>query len=163
MTVRKPFLPALVACFGLALFAASCAKPSTSVTTCCGGQTDCSGQCIDLTGSDPQNCGACGKKCGAGSSCQSGACVCGSGQLSCNNDSPEARIALPYRTQRELSPWLAQAQVVHIHGVWGSILKTAATMAVRLSVPYIVAPHGMVYPWSLKHKRLKKQLGLILG
>ena len=34
MTVRKPFLPALVACFGLALFAASCAKPSTSVTTC---------------------------------------------------------------------------------------------------------------------------------
>jgi hypothetical protein len=28
--------------------------------------------------------------------------------------SPEARIALPYRTQRELSPWLAQAQMVHI-------------------------------------------------
>src|SRR5690349_17352619 len=84
MTVRKPFLPALVACFGLALFAASCAKPSTSVTTCSTGQTDCSGQCINVMGTDPHNCGACGKTCGAGSTCQSGSCVCGAGQLSCN-------------------------------------------------------------------------------
>ena len=52
MTVRKPFLSALVACFGLALFVASCAKPSTSGTTCSGGQTDCSGQCINLMGTD---------------------------------------------------------------------------------------------------------------
>src|SRR4029079_7253622 len=85
MDVRKTFLSALAACFGLALFVASCAKPTTSGTSCATGQTDCSGQCINTKGNDPQNCGACGKTCGAGSTCQAGACVCGAGQLSCNN------------------------------------------------------------------------------
>ena len=32
MIVRKTFLSALVACFGLALFVASCATPSTTGT-----------------------------------------------------------------------------------------------------------------------------------
>jgi len=59
MDVRKTFLSALAACFGLALFVASCAKPTTSGTSCATGQTDCSGQCINTKGSDPQNCGAC--------------------------------------------------------------------------------------------------------
>src|SRR5512142_1364614 len=83
MTVRKPFLSALVACFGLALFVASCAKPSSG-GTCASGQEMCNGSCINVMGSDSQNCGACGKSCGSGSSCQNGTCACGSGLLSCN-------------------------------------------------------------------------------
>src|SRR6185369_15614265 len=84
MDVRKTLLSALAACFGLSLFVASCAKPSTAGSTCSTGQTDCSGQCINVMGTYPQNCGACGKKCGAGSTCQGGSCMCGAGQLSCN-------------------------------------------------------------------------------
>src|SRR5262249_40102342 len=85
MTVRKPFLSALVACFGLALFVASCAKPSGAGSTCSSGQTDCgNGSCVNLMGNDSQNCGACGNKCGAGSSCQNGTCSCASPLLKCN-------------------------------------------------------------------------------
>src|SRR6185369_9902735 len=85
MDVRKTLLSALAACFGLALFVASCATPSTSTNTCATGQTTCNGQCVNVSGNDPQNCGACGKTCGAGSTCQAGACVCGTGQLSCTS------------------------------------------------------------------------------
>ena len=82
MNVRKTFLSALAACFGLALFVASCATPSTTGTTCPAGQMSCGGVCTDVT--TTQNCGACGKVCGTGASCQAGACKCGSGLLNCN-------------------------------------------------------------------------------
>src|SRR3954465_14155661 len=83
MDVRKTFLSALAACFGLALFVASCATPATTGTQCPSGQVSCNGVCTDVT--TTQNCGACGKVCGTGASCQSGACKCGTGLLSCNN------------------------------------------------------------------------------
>jgi endo-1,4-beta-D-glucanase Y len=83
MNVRKTFLSALVACFGLALFVASCATPSTTPpTTCQNGQMSCGGVCTDVT--TTQNCGACGKTCGNGQVCQSGSCQCGAGLLLCN-------------------------------------------------------------------------------
>jgi len=50
-----------------------------------------------------------------------------------------------------------------VHGVWEPLLAWAARAAVRLHVPYAVAPHGMLYPWSLNQKRLKKRLALALG
>src|SRR5215471_12987397 len=85
MTVRKPFLSALVACFGLALFVASCAKPSGAGNTCGSGQTDCNGSCINVMSSDANNCGACGKSCGNGGMCTNGACGCSGSLLFCNN------------------------------------------------------------------------------
>jgi glycosyltransferase involved in cell wall biosynthesis len=52
---------------------------------------------------------------------------------------------------------------VHIHGVWDLVLFRAALAAGRAGVPYIVSPHGMLDPWSLRQKRLKKRLALALG
>jgi glycosyltransferase involved in cell wall biosynthesis len=55
------------------------------------------------------------------------------------------------------------ADFVHIHGVWGGILRAAAVMAGRAAVPYSFRPAGMLDPWSLAQKRWKKKLALALG
>lgn len=64
---------------------------------------------------------------------------------------------------RRLRTVLQNASFVHVHGVWEPILKSAASIARRRGIPYCVQPHGMLDVWSLKQKRLKKQLALLLG
>lgn len=58
---------------------------------------------------------------------------------------------------------LAGADVLHLHGVWEPVAFAAARAARALGVPYAVAPHGMLDPWSLAQKRWKKRLALALG
>lgn len=68
------------------------------------------------------------------------------------------------RPARRLLQALAQdAQFVHIHGVWGSLLRLAADVARRGGIPYCFRPAGMLDPWSLAQKRFKKRLALALG
>jgi len=50
--------------------------------------------------------------------------------------------------------------LIHIHGVWSPMLAAFASSAVRNGIPYIVAPHGMLEPWSLNVHRLRKSLAL---
>lgn len=48
-------------------------------------------------------------------------------------------------------------QVIHLHGLWSPLLAAFARTAVQYRIPYIVAPHGMLEPWSLSaHSRRKK-------
>lgn len=50
----------------------------------------------------------------------------------------------------------AAPNLLHIHGVWTPYLTAFAWAAKRHGIPYIVAPHGMLEPWSLNvHKRRK--------
>ena len=58
---------------------------------------------------------------------------------------------------------IADVDLAHLHGVWESIIRTAAGAARRLDKPYVVAPHGMLDPWSLGQKALKKKIALALG
>lgn len=55
---------------------------------------------------------------------------------------------------------------LHLHGVWDAPLVAAAAAARKRRVPYAVAPHGMLDPWSLWGqsflKRLKKKIALAL-
>jgi glycosyltransferase involved in cell wall biosynthesis len=53
--------------------------------------------------------------------------------------------------------------VIHLHGVWDPILKAAADAARTRGIRYVVAPHGMLDPWSLSQSRLKKRIALTLG
>lgn len=53
---------------------------------------------------------------------------------------------------------VAQADVVHIHGVWEDIQHQAASAAERMGVPHIIRPCGMLDPWSLAHHRGRKLL-----
>jgi glycosyltransferase involved in cell wall biosynthesis len=55
-----------------------------------------------------------------------------------------------------------RADIVHLHGMWETLLTTAADVARRAGVPYVVAPHGMLDPWTLAQKALKKRVALSL-
>lgn len=61
---------------------------------------------------------------------------------------------------RELIPYV---DVVHIHGLWETLVRYASHCARIYSIPYVIAPHGMLDPWSLSQKSLKKRFALALG
>lgn len=63
----------------------------------------------------------------------------------------------------QLRSVLRDASFVHVHGVWEPILKNAASIARQYHIPYCTEPHGMLDVWSMKQKRLKKRLALLLG
>lgn len=48
--------------------------------------------------------------------------------------------------------------IVHIHGIWSLQLHAVAQICRRWNVPYVIAPRGMLEPWSLKQKWLKKRI-----
>lgn len=47
-------------------------------------------------------------------------------------------------------------EVVHDHGQWLPINHASACFCRRVSVPRLVSPHGMLSPWALRHRRIKK-------
>ena len=52
--------------------------------------------------------------------------------------------------------------LVHIHGIWDLRLHKVAVMCRKAGVPYVIAPRGMLEPWSLKQKWLKKRIARFL-
>jgi glycosyltransferase involved in cell wall biosynthesis len=63
-----------------------------------------------------------------------------------------------------LAAKLAGADVMHIHGCWNLIDWTAARAAEAIGCPYVIAPRGMLSPWSMAHghRWLKKAAYLAL-
>jgi glycosyltransferase involved in cell wall biosynthesis len=53
---------------------------------------------------------------------------------------------------------VAEASVIHIHGLWQEHGLAAAAVARKLNVPYIVSAHGMLDARALRAKRWKKEL-----
>lgn len=60
-------------------------------------------------------------------------------------------------TLREVTP-----DLVHLHGIWVPQIHLAAKVARKLGIPYIIAPRGMLEPWSLEQKKWKKRLAMAL-
>ena len=52
--------------------------------------------------------------------------------------------------------------IVHLHGIWNLALHRCAVICRRWKIPYVIAPRGMLEPWSLKQKWLKKRLARLL-
>lgn len=52
--------------------------------------------------------------------------------------------------------------IVHLHCLWSPALHRCAVLCRKLNIPYVIAPRGMLEPWSLKQKWLKKKLALWL-
>lgn len=48
--------------------------------------------------------------------------------------------------------------IVHLHGLWNCKLHRCAVVCRRRGIPYVVAPRGMLEPWSLQQKWLKKRI-----
>ncbi len=60
--------------------------------------------------------------------------------------------------RRRFRSAIEAAEGVHIHGLWEQSTNVAAGTARSLHKPYLVSAHGMLEPWALANKRLKKRL-----
>ena len=52
--------------------------------------------------------------------------------------------------------------IVHLHGLWSLALHRCAVICRRGKRPYVIAPRGMLEPWSLRQKWLKKRIARLL-
>jgi len=56
-----------------------------------------------------------------------------------------------------------RANVLHVHGIWKALAWQTLANRSRFGAAVLLAPHGMLSPWSLNHHRLKKSVALRLG
>ncbi len=47
---------------------------------------------------------------------------------------------------------------LHIHGLWQTHSMVSAALAKRCKRPYIISAHGMLEPWALRQRRVRKAL-----
>lgn len=52
--------------------------------------------------------------------------------------------------------------IVHIHCIWSLTLHHCAVICRKRNIPYVIAPRGMLEPWSLEQKWLKKKIARLL-
>lgn len=52
--------------------------------------------------------------------------------------------------------------IVHLHGLWNFDLHRTAAICRRWGLPYVIAPRGMLEPWSLQQRWLKKRIARFL-
>ena len=52
--------------------------------------------------------------------------------------------------------------IVHLYGIWSLALHRCAVICRRRKIPYVIAPRGMLEPWSLLQKWLKKRIARFL-
>ncbi|MFI5378957.1 MAG: glycosyltransferase [Tepidisphaerales bacterium] len=71
--------------------------------------------------------------------------------------------ALGLDSRRVMPGIIDGADIVHVHGIWDPIVRWAGVVAHRTGVPYVIAPHGMLDPWSLQQKKWKKRIVLFLA
>lgn len=73
-----------------------------------------------------------------------------------------ASTARPGRREVVAALRAGGADLVHLHGVWSSVLRWSAAEAVRAGWKYVVSTHGMLHPDVLRQGRLKKWVYLTL-
>jgi glycosyltransferase involved in cell wall biosynthesis len=66
------------------------------------------------------------------------------------------RSLIDYRFRHRVAELIRNANGLHIHGIWEMHSMMATGIARNCRRPYIVSAHGMLEPWALNHKRLKK-------
>jgi glycosyltransferase involved in cell wall biosynthesis len=54
----------------------------------------------------------------------------------------------------------SKIDLIHIHGIWSPLNTMAALLALKKKISYIVSPQGMLEPWSIQQKSLKKRISL---
>ena len=52
--------------------------------------------------------------------------------------------------------------IVHIHSLWLPALHQVSVWAHKNGIPVVWSPHGMITPWAMRNKRLKKLIGWYL-
>jgi glycosyltransferase involved in cell wall biosynthesis len=79
--------------------------------------------------------------------------------------SPASRVErLTGRKSRgEIRGLLNGVDIVHAHTTWDAISLVGMGEAKRRGIPYVLLVNGMLDPWSLEQRRLKKKIALLLG
>ena len=72
------------------------------------------------------------------------------------------RSGLPIRFALKGIPFRSSKMLVHGHGVWMAANHWTASYARRLGVPLLLQPHGMLEPWAMNYKFLKKKMAMLL-
>ncbi|NEX23287.1 glycosyltransferase [Thiorhodococcus mannitoliphagus] len=67
------------------------------------------------------------------------------------------------RARQVINSLLGCYDVVHIHGVWTPMLAQVCRAARDSGLPYVVSPRGMLDPWSLAQKPVRKRLSFALA
>jgi glycosyltransferase involved in cell wall biosynthesis len=62
----------------------------------------------------------------------------------------------------KINAHVRQADIVHVHTLWSPLNSSARHACLRLDRPYVLMPHGMLDPYSLSVKALKKSAYLRL-
>ncbi len=65
-------------------------------------------------------------------------------------------LSYSFPMRRWLNENVARFDLVHINGVFCHATYAAALACTRQGVPYVISPHGMLEPWSLSQKHLRK-------
>ena len=55
-----------------------------------------------------------------------------------------------------------EPNIVHLHVIRSRALHRCAVVCRRLGIKYVIAPRGMLEPWSLQQKWLKKRIARLL-
>lgn len=74
-------------------------------------------------------------------------------------DRPRWR-GLSSRAKPVLSREVPKADIVHVHTLWHSLTPRVRRLCRRFDKPYLMMPHGMLDPYSLGVRRLRKALYL---
>ncbi len=72
--------------------------------------------------------------------------------MTCAPSNPRVRLLANWKDVA------AQPDLIHVHSLWTPFSHAGARYARRHKIPYVVSAHGMLAPWALKHKWLKKRL-----
>lgn len=64
--------------------------------------------------------------------------------------------------KKYLTANIKSADTMHLHGVFMHTQYASSKFALKNNIQYVITPHGMLEPWYLKDKRLKKQVYLTL-
>ena len=73
------------------------------------------------------------------------------------------KLAVPViEDERGLAILPFRPDIVHIHALWDPFLHKIAVWAHHKSIPLVYSPHGMLTPWALNQKRIKKWLAFAL-
>jgi glycosyltransferase involved in cell wall biosynthesis len=62
----------------------------------------------------------------------------------------------------KMNAHVRQADIVHVHTLWSPLNVSARSACLRHDRPYVLMPHGMLDPYSLSVKALKKSIYLQL-
>lgn len=78
------------------------------------------------------------------------------------NPWPFSKLALPFRNKLTYLINTNKPPLLHDHGLWLLNNHYAAEAARKFQIPLLLHPRGMLEPWALEYKQIKKTLALKL-